>query len=242
MLDEDALLYIDGAPAGFYLTLPEGQVGQIRHAVQSIKYNSEFRTSGLKTCSRVFGFQPRITIRRDFCTAAELAREAPPAHAALCAGATTVSSYLEKLFPDVAHKQGAIVRERIKDGWVLPSSPYTSGIVNWDNQLRYHFDKGNLPGTWNAMLTFKKDVDGGFLAVPELDVAFAVRDGSLTVFNAQGFMHGVTPWRKLSPRAYRYTVVYYALHGMCNCGTPKEELERIRAVKTQRELKRRRSQ
>lgn len=239
VLDEPALLYVDGRPAGMYVIPPAEETAAARAAVQTIEYQTTARTAGLKTTSRVIGYQPRITVRRDYCTAAALAHEAPAQHAALCSGAALATRYLEHYFPEQLDMQRRIVNDATKPGWVLPGSHYTSGICNWNNQLRYHFDGGNFPDTWNSMLTFKKDIEGGYLAIPELDVALAVRDGSLSVFNAQGFLHGVTPFKKLSPRAYRYTVVYYALQGMCRCGTPLEELERIRSVKTEREQRRR---
>lgn len=239
VIDEPCILYVDGEPGGLYLTPPTEQTGQIRQAVQQIEYQSTARTGGLKTTSRVIGYQPRITVRRDFCTAAALARENPSAHIALCSGAALASQYLRHYFPEQTAVQEATVRKDTRPEWILPDTHYTSGICNWNNQLRYHFDTGNFPGTWNSMLTFKKDLEGGFLAVPELDIAFAVRDGSLSIFNAQGFLHGVTPFKKLSPRAYRYTIVYYALQGMCRCSSPAVELERIRTVKTQREQRRR---
>lgn len=238
-IDEPTVLYMDGRPAGLYVPMPPEEVAPMRAALQSLEYQETYRTNGLKTRSRVVGYQPRITIRRDYCTTAILASENPQAHSTICAGAALASEYFRQLFPAEAAEQEALVREQTKECWILPNSWYTSGICNWDNQLRYHFDAGNFVGTWNAMFTFKRDLEGGFLAVPELDLCFAVRDGTLSIFNAEALLHGVTPFKKLSPRSYRYTVVFYALKQMCNCGTPAEELERIRRVKTEREHRRR---
>lgn len=229
---------MNGVLSGVMLYMPPGVIEPIRQAVMHIKYQSTARTAGLKTTSRVFGFQPRVTIRRDFCTVAALAREAPPEHNALCLGARLASTTLCHYAPDQYAQQEKILTQSVKQDWILPHSIFTSGIVNWNNQLRYHFDAGNFEGSWNAMLTFKKDMEGGYLAIPEVDAALAVRDGTLSIFNAQGLLHGVTPFKKLSPRAYRYTIVYYALQGMSHCGTLPEELARIRAVKTEREKKR----
>ena len=166
LLDTSSLLFVDGEPAGFYVTLPEDEVFQIRQACQAIEYQSTYRTVGLRTCSRVIGFQPRLALRRDYCTSVALERESPESHSALCAGAALVAKYLQGYFPEQHAAQARIVQERVKPEWVLPGSHFTSGIVNWNSQLRYHFDAGNFPGTWNAMLTFKKDIDGGYLAIP----------------------------------------------------------------------------
>jgi hypothetical protein len=239
VIDQPSVLYLNGKPAGLYVSLDETEVGCIRAAVRAIEFHTTARTGGLKTTSRVIGYQPRVTVRRDFCTSAALSFEDPRSHEALCEGAGLVSRHFHQAFPEEYVQQAKIVREAAKADWILPNSFYTSGICNWNNLLRYHHDGGNFPGTWNAMLTFKKDIEGGFLAVPELNVALAVRDATLSIFNAQHFLHGVTPFRRLSATAYRYTIVYYALQGLCNCGTPAEELQRIRNVKTDRERRRR---
>lgn len=238
LIDEDCILTMGGKAVGLYMHLPEKELAPIRAAVQRIEYSRTYRTGGLKTQSRIVGYQPRVTVRRDFCTVAALAREAPGPHNVVCSGAALASRELATHVPEVWAAHAGVVEAKVKPEWRLPDSAYTSGIVNYNNPLRYHHDAGNIPGTWNAMLTFKKDIEGGFLAVPELDVAFAVRDGTLSIFDAQGLLHGVTPFRKCSATAHRYTIVYYALAGMCLCGTAAEELARIKTVKTQREKKR----
>lgn len=239
LINTDCLLYIGGKLAGIQLQLPEQQVSRMRAAVQAIEYQTTARSAGLKTTSRVIGYQPRMTTRRDFCTAAALAKEAPRAHSDICQGAVLASDILAEHLPEQHAQQRDLLGAKIRAGWQLNGGCFTSGICNWNNQLRYHYDGGNLPSTWNAMFTFKRDLAGGYLSVPQLGIALGVPDASLTIFNAQGFMHGVTPFRKLTGRAYRYTVVFYAMAGMCHCGTPAEELGRIRKLKTDRENKRR---
>lgn len=238
VLTESCVGYLNGEPALLYLQLKEEQVAHIRHAVQRIEYGQTYRTAGLKTQSRVFGYMPRVTVRRDYCTSADLAHRNPEENAFLCSGAKLSSDYFRHFFPTEATRQEALLKERVKPEWIIPQSMFTSGIVNWNNQLRYHLDTGNFPGSWNAMLTFKKDLEGGHLAVPEIDLALEVRDATLSIFNAQALLHGVTPFKKTAPHGYRYTIVYYALQQLCNCGTSAEELERIRLVKTERERKR----
>lgn len=239
IIDEPALLYVDGELAGIYAEVPPEALSGVRAAVERIEYSETYRTGGLKTRSRVVGFQPRVTVRRDYCGVAALAKESPKEHALICQGATLSSAYFKEHLPAPYVEHERIVLEKTKPCWVLPKAAYTSAIVNWNNQLNYHCDSGNYPGTWNAMLTFKRDLEGGHLAIPELDIALAVRDSTLSIFNAQALLHGVTPFRKTSPRGYRYTIVYYALQGMGLCGSPAEELARIRQVKTAREVKRR---
>ena len=115
---------------------------------------------------------------------------------------------------------------------------FTSGIVNHNNPLKYHFDSGNYNGVWSAMFAFKRDIEGGHLACPEIDVAFKCSNFSLVMFDGQSILHGVTPIKKMKPDAVRYTVVYYSLKAMWSCDSPSDELERMRSKRQEIELSR----
>jgi hypothetical protein len=88
------------------------------------------------------------------------------------------------------------------------------------------------------MLVLKKDVDGGYLIIPELDLALECPDGALVIFNGQNILHGVSPIEYTNNKAYRYSVVYYSLEQMWKCEPLDEEIARIRNVKMERENKR----
>ena len=115
---------------------------------------------------------------------------------------------------------------------------FTSGIINDNNPLLYHFDAGNYKGVYLAMFGFKKGIEGGFLSVPEIDLRFKIGNKSLTLFDGQGLIHGVTPIKKTHPDAKRYTIVYYSLQQMWNCKTPGTELEILRERRTSLERRR----
>jgi len=231
-----------GAPAIVYLRLPEEpRTTAIRAALQRIKYESTARTNGMKTHSRVFGFSPRNTIRRDYCNAATLHRDAPEAAALLTEYAHDVARYYEQFHPTLFAQHGQMV-ERVLPEWRLKDSPFTSGIINQNNVLPYHHDAGNFKGVWSNMLVFKHDVVGGELAVPEYDVRLAVDDNTLTMFDGQQLLHGVTPMKRLSPRAFRFSVVYYALQQMWKCEDGATEVRRIQQLRTERERARAREE
>lgn len=206
-------------------------------AVQRLRYDTTFRTAGLKTTSRVFGFQPRITMRRDFCTTTQTAREHPQEHGVLCAWGERLTKEYATVNPTRYRRQQNALAN-VKSCWRIPGSLFTSGIVNWNNQLAYHRDQGNFPDLWSFMVVLSRDLEGGMLAVPELNVALRYSGAQYSAFDGANLIHGVTPIRKRGTAAYRYSVVWYALAGMCKCGTPEEELARIRRVKTEREVKR----
>ena len=88
------------------------------------------------------------------------------------------------------------------------------------------------------MVVFKGDVDGGHLVIPELDISLEVADNSLTIFDGQDLLHGVSPIEYRHEQSYRYSVVYYSLERMWQCMTVDEEIARIRTKKMEREINR----
>lgn len=210
---------------------------ELVRGLKSIKYDTGYRTLGLKSTSRVFGFQPRLTIRRDYCSATRLAKEQPDIHKLVTDFAIKAEEYYQKYNPHL-HQKHEQVTSKVLPEYMIKSSVFTSGIINKDNQLMYHFDKGNFKDVWSNMLVFKHRIEGGYLAVPEYDMCFELKHNSLFMFDGQGLLHGVTPFKKKTPDSFRYSVVYYSMQQMWNCEPLGSELERIRKKKTERERKR----
>jgi hypothetical protein len=184
-----------------------------------------------------FGFMARVKIRKDFCRACEMARENPGASSFLGRWAGIAGEFLEALSPPVAAAQRAQV-ETVKECWRLPGGLFTSGIVNRNSTLTYHHDGGNFKGSWNCMIALPQDIEGGELVVPEWGARLAFKQPCIVAFDGQRFLHGVAPFERMTGRAYRYTIVYYALQNLRLCGTPEEELARIKLVKTAQARKR----
>ena len=236
---DNTLVVVDGVVRVIYLDLatfgfdPNAIIG----ALKQIKYETNERTNGLKTTSRIFGFAPRVTMRKDFCSASRLATEAPKQHAIIADYAKRVSEIYRSIDADVYDKHLELASKVLGD-WRIEDTPFTSGIINKNNPLKYHFDTGNFEDVYSCMLGFKKDIHGGYLACPDYDCAFEIKNNSLLIFDGQNILHGVTPFRELSTDAYRYTIVYYSLKGMWSCLPLDEEIIRIRNVKSAREFKR----
>jgi len=219
-----------------YLELDDDFSG-IPEALATVQTKSDSRTGGMVSNSRIFGYQPRNTIRRDYCTSASLAYDNPEAHARIAGLASMVSTYYEAWHPELYAEHQKQV-EQVLPNWRLEGSVFTSGIINRDNQLLYHHDAGNFRNVWSNMLAFKRKVGGGYLSVPEYDLGFQIRDRSLLMFDGQNILHGVTPILKWAADSYRYTIVFYSLRGMWKCVTPEEEQRRYRKVRTEREFRR----
>jgi hypothetical protein len=237
LIDFDCLITDEGKPVILYKRLDE-DLRDLLWAVQHVKFNTGKRTLGLQSTSTIFGYSPKLTVRRDYCTATSMSREFPKPHSIICRQAELVSKYYKKYFPDtyVAHEQ--VVTEKVLPAWRIPNSVFTSGIVNKNSVLKYHHDAGNFKGVMSNMIVMKHDVEGGNLAVPEYGITLEVANNTLVIFDGQLIMHGVTPIKYLSEQSYRYSVVYYTLQQMWKCLPVEQEKQRIREVKLTREKKR----
>lgn len=237
LIKDSVLLLEDGEPKIVYLNLDIEFPDLVEH-LKKINYSTSKRSSGLISTSKVFGYQPKVPFRRDFCTTASLAGEDPETHALILEVGKKIAKIYNAVAPKMFEKHNAITKDKIITPYQLEDSPFTSGIVNKNNPLKYHFDAGNFKNVYSAMIAFKHNVAGGYLALPEYDIGLEIADNSLLLFDGQSILHGVTPITKLSANAYRYTVVYYSLQGMWKCTPVDEEIARIRNIKMEREAKR----
>jgi hypothetical protein len=228
----------------FYLKVPE-DCSPLIPFLHRINWVVSSRNDGTPSRAKVVGYLERNPLRqRDFCTMAGLGKQDPEAHAAILHYATVATAHYAKLNPDLYEAHQAMAR-KVLDQYRVEDTPFTSGIVNRDNVLPYHYDAGNFPnGEWSLMLGWKRDIgpdeagNAGELVIPEWDLALAIEDNTLSGFDGQVSLHGVTPFRKLSRDAYRYTIVYYSKVGMWQCLNVEEEIARAQQARTRKELRR----
>lgn len=237
LITEPCLITENGEPKILYINLEKEKTKYLRQACKNIRYEKSERTSGLKTQSRIFGYSPRNTIRKDFCSSTSMAAQHPLEHSVICNFGEYIAGLYEEYFPEIYNKHKNLVKENNLDEWKIPCTPFTSGIVNKNNPLKYHFDAGNISDVLSNMVVFKKNVKGGYLACPEFDFAFECADNTAVLFDGQKILHGVTPLSK-NEKGYRYSVVYYSLKQMWNCLPLTEEIIRAREVRNKRETKR----
>lgn len=211
-------------------------------ALDRIKYVEGERSRGLKSRSRVFGFNPRNPMRQDFCSTTSLAAQQPAEHAAVVKYGVQIAQIYSEFTPEVFAKHQKIVKSKVLDEWQLKDTPFTSGIINKNNPLKYHFDSGNFKDVYSCMAVFKRDIRGGFLSLPEYGVGLSLPHNSVFMFDGQSVLHGVTPITKLNANAVRISIVYYSLQQIWNCLPLSEEVARIRQRKTERERRRARGE
>lgn len=227
LITEPCLITHNGAPIILYDAIPES--GTLKKTE---------RTAGLKTTSRVFGFQPRLPLRRDFCTATSLAAEQPEDNKTICELGFELNEHYRKFFEEKYNLHEAWSKEKVLPEWRFEKAPFTSGIINKNNPLKYHFDAGNIKDVCSCMAVFKKEVSGGYLSIPEYDIGIKLSNRTLLIFDGQSILHGVTPIYKTGVNAYRYSIVYYTLLQMWKCEPLDQELARIKNIKSARERKR----
>lgn len=230
------MVYLDGAefPSIVYVELDE-KLPEAVAALRRIRFSTTARTSGMKSTSRTFGYAPKNVVRgEETCREAKLATEDPAAHEAIAGLATVVERFYRELNP-AAFAQHEEIVSKVLPEWRLADGVFTSGIINRNNKLPYHYDRGNFEDCWSNMLVFKRDCAGGNLTCPELDLCFRLRDHSLLMFDGQNILHGVTPFRITRASGYRYTVVYYSLKQMWKCEAPEDTVGLTARRRTERE-------
>lgn len=232
LLDKDT-----GELLGVYLHLPSLPT-ELLKALLTIKYDKNRRLAGLITKSRIFGYKPREKIRNDFCTSTMLSKESPKEHKVICDFAKEITKLYKKECGEVYTDHAAITKEKLLPEWTIAGTPFSSGIVNRNNALHYHFDSGNFKNVYSNMVAFKSNTKGGYLSLPKYDVGLEIANNTLLLFDGQKILHGVTPFKLLSENAYRFTVVYYSLQQMWKCEPLTKELARIKNVRTDLEKRR----
>lgn len=236
LVTEPTTLIEGGVPLLVYKELGDSIAsGPLCAELERMDFKTDQRSSNLPTTSKTLGHQPRNTVRRDYCSTAAMARDYPRAHALLCDFAVQATGHYRADGAAIHDRHLEVARTNVLAEWRIEDTPFTSGIVNKNNPLLYHFDGGNDRDVWSCMFVFRHNVAGGYLAVPEFDLAFALPNNSLFMFDGQRILHGVTPLVHRSRKSYRYSVVFYSRREMWNCLPMTEEVARIRQVRTTRE-------
>jgi len=236
LIKHDCILKHDDKIIGVYIVMPKTSI-RVLNAILKIDFGSgNKRSAGMRSKSRIFGNMPRDTMRKDYCSSTALAYDYSKEHHIICNYARELTKLYKKHCREVFDKHNNISKEKVKKTWIMNDSPFTSGIINKNSALNYHFDNGNFKDVYSNMLAYNKDIDGGYLALPEYDVGLEIANNSVLFFDGQKILHGVTEIKYKSPNSYRFTLVYYTLHRMWQCLEPSEELDRIKKVKTEREV------
>jgi hypothetical protein len=212
-----------------------GDLRALRHALISYPRQTVVRAGGQRNDANTFGFTPRrVMFKRNACRACAASIEAPELHRQIAdVAGREVADLLLREYPERACHD-AEEAQAVLPEWRLHGSWFTSGVVNWNSALAYHYDRNNLD-CWSAMAVVRRHVHGGHLHVPAYDAVVDCRDGDVIMFYGRGLLHGVTPMRKVRGDGYRISAVWYTVDGMRHCLPPEDEARRAREERTARE-------
>lgn len=212
-----------------------GDLDAYRRAVRSIPASSTLRSGGSRNKSTVFGFLGRMPmLKRDACRACAAAYEAPRAHGAVCDAAEQLAELYADTFPEQYAADVELVTAQVLPEWRMKGTTWTSGVINFDSPLPYHYDRNNFDA-WSAMVVIRRGTTGGHLHVPAYDLTVECADGDVMMFNGRRLLHAVTPLTRLSSAGYRISSVYYPVAKMRHCLTRADEVARSQAMRTERE-------
>lgn len=234
LITEPCIGVEDGEIKFVYDTLDFDSIPLIQ-ALKRIKYPETKRADGLVSRSRVFGWKPRVTMRADYCSQASLAGDYPEENKIVVSLAKMIEEKYFKYDPKVYNDHKEKVETKIKNSFRIDGTVFTSGIINKNNPLNYHYDAGNFKKVYSCMPVFKHEVRGRHLALPEYGVGIELKNNSLLMFDGQSIIHGVTPIKYNSDDGFRFSIVFYSLMQMWKCLDLDDELARIKNLKTRRE-------
>lgn len=211
---------------------------ELEELVRTISFNGGTRTMGMAQSAKVFGYQPRneVYMNAIACRRASLASEAPEVHAAIEEQGKWMTERYREFGGDI-FKHHEETMKLVRSDWRMPGSVYTSGIVNENNALAYHYDSGNFRDCWSGMIVLPHRITGGELVLPSYRVAFRFSKPAAFFFDGQSLLHGVTTIQR-PKMGYRYSLVYYSLLKLWKCLSPAEELEEAKTTRTRREQRR----
>ena len=189
---------------------------------------SQSRMSGIAVGHTTFGFSAPAPLRRRYaCSRCNFDTMFPEIASLVYGYVETAERKFRQHAPDAYAHTAQAVMGAVKPAWLIKGTPWTSGIINNTAALPYHMDSGNIAGSWSAMLSARNDIEGGYLHLVDYDVYLAVPHGSISIFDGQSVLHGVTPFQISGGDPYRFTLVCYAKSGMKVCSAdPKDEPKR----------------
>lgn len=248
-IEPGTIVRVDGVPEVIYAPLDMGPSAgfHVEQAVRVLPYRDSTRlslnqnepgaerTMNLSSSSRIktrdtqFGFRPQRPVFGLPAGPCKLNSDFPLQYISI----EKMGGWLQTMYQAHNHekyaqhfKTMAEVRDDCRIGGA--GSIFTQGVANKANILPYHYDAGNFPGAWSAMVYFTRAMEGGNLLLPGLKARLLVQDRTYVLFDGQGSLHGVSPATGTKPGAYRYSLVYYALRLMQKVGTQDEQIAKIR--------------
>jgi hypothetical protein len=206
----------------------------VKSFLPSLHYSRKSRLTQMKNdyekegnLSIQFGFKPQRPVFQHPASACQLNLIHPTEYKRLAdLGVEMMNLY--KQYNIENYTRQAELLNQIGDHWKIPGTFFTQGIINDSVNFAYHYDRGNIKACWSCMAVFKEEVSGGELIIPAINSSLLVEDNTYVLFDGQSLLHGVAPIKKRTKFGRRFSIVYYAIESMKNCGTYEEEIKKMR--------------
>ncbi len=112
----------------------------------------------------------------------------------------------------------------------IKGTPFTTVTLNKNFRTAAHYDAGDIPeGFGNLGVLEAGEYSGAYTLMPKYGIGVDVRSCDLALFDVHE-LHGNTELKRIG-NAERVSVVCYFRKKMVNCGSAKEELERVKYAK-----------
>lgn len=228
IIDGDAIIIDDetSRPVAVQLEWDPYRVDALARSLRNVRWDDSKpaprgsgRLSGIRNPHVTFGFSPPVPLRRRYsCRTCSFDLRYPDIRASLGETAVAAAALFATVAPHAYEHTRQAVEESIAPCWrIAHGAPWTSGIINRTVALPYHRDSGNIQGSWSLMLTARRHCDGGFLHLADYDAWLTLPNGSLSIFDGQSVLHGVSPFTIKRPDGYRYTAVFYSKAALHEC-------------------------
>jgi len=205
LITESTLIFSKDKVVAAYLT-PNIDFEPLREMLLKVKLSGTVK-NGLRVTARQFGNQKNGPT--------DFQAKCPEAFETLVHYGSDIAMGYDLANP-VEFKKHLENSKRIPSESILGSTPFTNGIINKDAVLPYHFDTGSFSGANTCTYNIRKNTSGGYLVMPSLKIAFECADKTICIFDGNLLLHGVTPIRKMSDDAYRYSVLYYTSEALAS--------------------------
>jgi hypothetical protein len=232
VIKEDCFIELEGNMPMYYIKLSNLH-SALRYSLNNLKFHETIRSNGIKShASVLIGNKPANPSKEDFCHKATIQLQHGREHEVLMQTAQLLSDEFQAWMPrynELAKGLLSLPRHKILPNYMIGETVFTSGIVNKNNPIAYHYDTANMSGCLSCLLVVRGNMAGGLLVLPEYRAAIACQDEYLLIFNGRKILHGVS---ELIPLAgainpYRYSIVFYTIENMTKClANQAEALER----------------
>jgi len=178
--------------------------------------------------SGIIGYYDRYT-RTPYCRECAWNRQHPEQWQKLYPYVAFIDKAMATYAPEHHRRQLEFAR-RTNPAWVIGSTAFTTITVNQSYQTAVHKDAGDLKEGIGVISCLRAgDYSGGYLVLPEYQVAFDLGSCDVLLFDVHAW-HGNTTLNS-SPGSLRVTCVFYYRENMIRCGTPEYELATVEARK-----------